>query len=199
MTSSPHDQSTIRPPHPLAVELANRLGHAHGARILDYCSGSGRNAAYLRRLGFEVVEISDDDASKFDRSPYETRFAGIASSHGLLHGLARETKVRIAGLAARLKPEGWMCATFGSQRDARFGRGVRVAGDTFASADGDEPGVSHAYFDERSLRTLLEPYFEIEMLEECDATQTAGGWAHATPLSDAVHWFFIGRRLVARD
>ncbi|HXM07818.1 MAG TPA: hypothetical protein VN936_10145, partial [Candidatus Acidoferrum sp.] len=139
MTSSPHDQSTIRPPHPLAIELANRLGHARGVRIIDYCSGSGRNAAYLRRLDFEVVEIPDGDARDFDRSASEMRFAGIISSHGLLHGFATDTKARIAGLAQRLERDGWMCATFGSQRDARFGQGIRLAGNTFAAGDGDEP------------------------------------------------------------
>jgi hypothetical protein len=194
MTSSPHDQSTIRPPHPLAIELANRLGHARGVRILDYCSGSGRNAAYLRGLDFEVVEIPDGDARDFDRSAREMRFAGIISSHGLLHGFATDTKARIAGLAQRLERDGWMCATFGSQTDARFGQGIRLAGNTFATGDGDEPAVPHAYFDERSLRAILEPHFDITSLIEWDAAQTAGSWAHATPLSDAVHWFFIGRR-----
>ena len=200
MTSSPHDQSTIRPPHPLTVELADRLGDARGARVLDYCAGSGRNAVSLRSLGFEVVAIPDDDAPEFDRSPIETRFAGIVSSHGLLHGLAHETQARVAGLAARLNPGGWMCATFGSPRDARFGKGVRLAPDTFAAIAGDEAGIAHAYFDARSLRAILEPCFEIALLAERDATQTAGRWAHATPLSDAVHWFFVGRkRLVPRD
>jgi len=194
MTSSPHDQSTIRPPHPLAIELAKRLIDARGARILDYCSGSGRNAAYWRSFDFDVVEISDRDAPEFDRSAREIPFAGIVSSHGLLHGVASEMKVRVAGLAARLEPDGWMCATFGSQRDARFGNGIRVAGDTFASLDGDEPGVPHAYFDERSVRTILEPLFDVLSLIEWDAAQTAGSWAHATPLSDAAHWFFTGRR-----
>jgi hypothetical protein len=112
----------------------------------------------------------------------------------LLHGVAAETTARVAGLAERLEPVGWICATFGSQRDSRFGTGIRLAGDTFAAVDGDEPGVPHAYFDERSLRAILVPYFEVTSLIEWDATQTAGSWAHATPLSDAVHWFFIGRR-----
>jgi hypothetical protein len=194
MTSSPHDQSTIRPPHPLAIELANRLAHAPGVPILDYCSGSGRNTAYLRNQGFEVVELLDEDAAAFDRSPPDGPFAGIVSSHGLLHGFAPAMHPRIAGLAGRSKPDGWMCATFGSKRDARFGKGVRLAEDTFAARDGDEPGVPHAYFDERSLRAMLGVFFEITLLAERDATQTSGDWAHATPLSDAVHWFFTGRR-----
>jgi hypothetical protein len=69
-----------------------------------------------------------------------------------------------------------------------------LPGDTFAALDGDEAGVPHAYFDERSLRAILEPHFDVTSLIEWDATKTAGSWAHATPLSEAVHWFFVGQR-----
>jgi hypothetical protein len=194
MTSSPHDQSTIRPPHPLAIELAQRLTGAGGARILDYCSGSGRNAAYLRGAGFNVVAIPDADAPEFDGSPVATRFAGIVSSHGLLHGYASSMAIRIASLAGRLEPLGWMCATFGSRRDGRYGVGLQLEAGTFAVQTGDEPGVPHTYFDEASLRAMLDADFEIATLDERDAAQTAGRWAHSTPLSNAVHWFFAGRR-----
>jgi hypothetical protein len=194
MTSSPHEQSTIRPPHLLAVEIASRLAGRPQARILDYCSGSGRNAAYLRSAGFEVVAIPDSQAGELDRSVGAAEFAGLVSSHGLLHGFAPEMPARIEMLAGRLEPGGWMCATFGSQRDARYGSGTRVGDDTFAAVDGDEPGIAHAYFNDRSLRTMLEPFFEIVALTEIDAGKTAGTWAHRTPLSDAVHWLFIGRR-----
>jgi SAM-dependent methyltransferase len=194
MTSSPHEQSTIRPPHLLAVEIASRLAGRPKARILDYCSGSGRNTAYLRAAGFDITAVSDSQAAEFDRSGGAAEFAGIVSSHGLLHGFASEIPARIEMLAGRLEPGGWMCATFGSQRDARYGSGMRLGDDTFAAVDGDEPGVAHAYVDEASLRRMLEPFFELESLNESDAGETAGSWAHASPLSDAVHWIVIGRR-----
>src|ERR1700759_2219350 len=88
MSTSPHEQSTIRPPHPLAVELSERLVGRAGARVLDYCSGSGRNAAFLRRCGFDVDAIADAAAETFDRTVTSNEFAGIVTSHGLLHGYA---------------------------------------------------------------------------------------------------------------
>jgi SAM-dependent methyltransferase len=194
VTSSPHEQSTIRPPHLLAVDLANRLNGRNGARVLDYCCGSGRNTAYLRAAGFDVEAIPDAEATLFDRSAIASPFAGIISSHGLLHGSASDIPARVSSLALRLEAGGWMCATFGSQRDARYGAGTRIDDDTFAATDGDERGVAHAYFDGTALRVMLEPLFEVRLLEERNASQTAGSWAHATPLSDAVHWFFIGER-----
>jgi hypothetical protein len=116
--------------------------------------------------------------------------ADAAASHGLLHGFAAAMPARIARLAERLEPGGWFYAAFGSQRDARFGTGTRLEDATFSREDGDEPGVAHAYFDEPALRAMLTPHFEIKTLEERDATQTAGRWAHTTtPLTDAVHWF----------
>jgi SAM-dependent methyltransferase len=193
MSTSPHEQSTIRPPHPLAIELSVRLRDRAGARVLDYCAGSGRNGAFLRENGFEVVAVDDVDATSFDRASPVAEYAGIVSSHGLLHGYAPAMTARIAALAGRLETGGWLCATFGSRRDARCGTGIRLDEATFAAADGDEAGVPHAYFDESSLRALLAPYFDVALLSERDATQTAGRWAHTTPLNDAVHWFAIAR------
>jgi hypothetical protein len=194
MPTSPQDRSSIRSPHPLAVELARRLSGTSHARVLDYCSGSGRNAAWLEAGGLDVVAIADDAAAAFDRSASGDRFAGIVSSHGLLHGYASAMGARVHGLAEHLHPEGWLCATFGSKRDARYGTGTRLENGTFASESGDEAGVAHAYFDEPSLRALLEPDFDILELAERDAGQTAGTWAHSAPLTGALHWFFVGRR-----
>jgi SAM-dependent methyltransferase len=191
MTTSPHDRS-IRPPHPLAVELAGRLRGVRRARVLDYCAGSGRNARWLEHEGFSVAIVADDEASAFDRTEAHQSFDGIVSSHGLLHGISTRMPGRVEHLAKQLRPGGWMCATFGSTADRRFGVGERLDDATFAPQDGDEFGVAHAYFGEPALRTMLDAYFDIAVLEERDATQTAGRWAHSQPLIGAVHWFFVG-------
>ena len=59
------EHASVRPPHPLAVELIAVLG-AGGARVIDFASGSGRNARALRAAGFEVAEIGDADATAAD-------------------------------------------------------------------------------------------------------------------------------------
>jgi hypothetical protein len=191
MDTSPHDRS-IRPPHPLAVELAGRLRGIPQARVLDYCTGSGRNVIWLERAGLAVATVSDDEAPAFDRTDPHPSFDGIVTSHGLLHGTATAMPGRVERLARRLRPGGWMCATFGSTADERFGVGDRLDDATFAPRDGDEIGVSHAYFDESRLRAILDPYFDVAVLDRQDASQTAGRWAHSQPLTGAVHWFFVG-------
>jgi hypothetical protein len=191
MTTSPHDRS-IRPPHPLSVELAGRMRGIPHARVLDYCTGNGRNASWLERAGFSVAIVPDDEAAAFDRTDPQPLFDGIVASHGLLHGIATAVPGRVHRLARRLRSGGWMCATFGSTADRRFGVGKRLDDATFAPLDGDEAGVAHAYFDEAELRTMLAAYFDIAMLDRHDAAQTAGRWAHPQPLTGAVHWFFVG-------
>jgi len=58
-TPSPQDESSIRPPHPLAARLVERLRERPESRILDFGAGSGRNSAALRRAGYDVVTVDD--------------------------------------------------------------------------------------------------------------------------------------------
>ena len=56
----------------------------------------------------------------------------------------------------------------------------------------DERGVAHGFFSRDQLRALLDPYFAIESLEEHDAAEIAGSWAHRQrPLYGAVHWLAV--------
>jgi hypothetical protein len=80
-------------------------------------------------------------------------------------------------------------------RDARFGKGRRIADETFAPLDGDEQGVAHTYFRRAQLDELLRPHYIVERLEETGVDDVAGAWAHRErPLSNAIHWFAIARR-----
>jgi hypothetical protein len=183
-------------PHPLAECLIKRLQPAPDHPILDFAAGSGRNGEALRRAGFAVVTIDDETASsEAPLAPAMGPFAATISTHGFLHGNVAAVCARVAAIAGRLALGGLLCATFGSTRDARFGRGERIDDSTFAPLEGDERGVAHSYFDRTHLRELLERYFEIESLDERDADEIAGAWAHRErPLSNAVHWFAVGRR-----
>lgn len=196
-TPSPQDESSIRPPHPLAARLVERLRERPESRILDFGAGSGRNSAALRRAGYDVVTV-DDGAAAASSDPLPAmlgRFDAAVSTHGLLHGTTNAIAGRVSALAALLDPNAPLFAVFGSTRDARFGKGTRIEASVFAPVDGDERGVAHAYFARSSLQAMLEAYFTIELLEERDADETAGSWAHrAQPLSGAVHWFVIARR-----
>lgn len=182
-------------PHPLAERLIERLQSRRDIRILDFATGIGRNAEALRRAGFSVVALSDEAAAENDPfDPPQEGFGAILSTHGLLHGTAAEVAARVRSIAALVEPGGWLYATFGSTHDARYGRGERLDGSTFAPADGDERGVAHAYFDRSQVCAMLEPLFELVSLEERGVDGVAGAWAHRQPLEGAAHWFAVARK-----
>lgn len=192
---SPRDPGSRREPHPLARRLIDRLG-APGARVLDFATGSGRNARALRAAGHTVIAVEDAAAASGDPcGGAGAPFDAAVSTHGLLHGTAGEVGARLESIAAALRPNAPLYATFGSVRDRRFGAGTRIDASTFAPAGGDEAGVPHAYFTREELERALQRHFTIESLEESAVDDVAGAWAHARdPLHGAVHWFAVVRR-----
>jgi SAM-dependent methyltransferase len=183
----------VSAPHPLAERLIERLQARPESRVLDFATGSGRNAAALRRSGFTVVIV--DDAAAASEVPLEgvpDPLDAVLSTHGLLHGTPASIEHRLRAIAAHLTPHGLLYATFGSTLDARFGRGERIDDATFAPLQGDERGVAHAYFDRERLAATLERDFIIESLEHHGVDEIAGRWAHRkSPLAGAAHWFAI--------
>ena len=180
----------------MAQRLVERLQSRPAARILDFATGSGRNAEALRRAGFAVVAIRDEDAAS-ESLPEDARgdFAAAISTHGFLHGSSVAVAARVRLVVDALERGGLLYATFGSTRDARFGAGERIDDSTFAPIDGDERGVPHAYYDRTRLYALLEPLLEVDSLEEHGVDEVAGSWAHRErPLTGAIHWLSVGRR-----
>jgi len=186
----------------LAEKLVQALAGTN-ARVIDFATGSGRNAAALRAAGLDVLAIADTAASAEGPKAANGPYKAVLSTHGLLHGDVRAIEELVEAIAGVLEPRGLFYATFGSTRDARFGTGTEIAPFVYAPDDGDERGIAHAYFDEGRLRTLLIPWFEIDALEERNADETAGAWAHTEkPLEGSAHWFVRARkrfRLVAAD
>ncbi|MEO6912956.1 MAG: methyltransferase domain-containing protein, partial [Candidatus Baltobacteraceae bacterium] len=192
--TSPPEQRDIRPPHPLAIALIERV---NGGTVLELGTGSGRN---LRALQAADLRVTSLDTSDYSRIPAETgSFEAVISTHGLLHGTSAEISVTLAEVARVLRAGGRLYATFGSKRDARFGIGARIEPDTFAPESGDEAGVPHLFLDEPQVRALLHN-FAIDELSRTDVDQVAGDWAHQhNPLSGSVHWFVIATNRLERS
>jgi SAM-dependent methyltransferase len=192
--SSPSGQGSIRAPHPLVERLIARAA-GHGAmRVLEVGSGNGRNTAAL--VAADIAHVTLDDAAVREgiAATGSGAFTAAVSTHALLHGSPHEIRTRLEDIAALLVPNGVLYATFGSTRDARFGKGTRIDAATFAPDDGDERGVPHAFFDEAALRALLAPPFTVERIEEVAVDDIAGTWAHpTTPLRGSMHWFVEAR------
>ena len=176
------------------IERLQRRG-ARGLRVIDFASGGGRNGDALRNAGFDVVTIDDQTAmGDLPLRAVEGSFAAVISTHGLLHGTVDAIAERVALFARGLEREGLLFATLGSTRDARFAKGRRIGASTYVPLDGDERGVAHTYFTRSQLEQLLDPWYEVESLEERLVDGVAGRWAHATtPLAQAVHWFLEAR------
>lgn len=193
---SPQGRDTIVTPHPLAESLIQRLVSRPGARVLEFASGSGRTTRALQRAQFDLVAI--DDAAATSPQPFAgiaEPFAAAISTHGLLHGRSGAIASNLDSIARLLERGGLLFATFGSTRDARFGKGARIDDFTFAPEEGDERGVAHAYFDRTALAEVLEDHFEVELMQERTVDQIAGTWAHRQrPLEGSVHWFVVARK-----
>ena len=170
-----------RPPHPLALDLIERLRDRPGARVLEVGAGSGRNTRALVAAGFSVYTL-----------PAKEPCAAALTTHALLHGTPRSIAEQLSAIAQALEPGGPLFATFGSVRDARYGVGETKEAHVYAPLDGDEIGVAHAYFDRDRLLARLAPHFTIESMREVEVDDIAGTWAHvSSPLRRAVHWFVV--------
>ena len=184
--SADSPEPTHRPPHPLTLELIERLRARPGADILEVGAGRGRNTRALVAAGFRVCSL-----------PGDGRYAAALTTHALLHGTPAAIGLELAMIAAALEPDAPLFGTFGSTRDARYGSGTLLEPHVYAPIEGDERGAAHAYFDEARLRELLAPHWTIESMREVPVDDIAGKWAHTTaPLRDAVHWFVIATKRV---
>ncbi len=212
----PDTPDAFGPPvaHPL-VAVAARAAHRAGVpRVLLAGAGSGRHIAPLltANVAIDAIEpdaaranglaerfASDDrvrvaSASLAGPYPFAERYGAVLSTHALLHGRAASVGGAIAALGALLVPGGAFVATLGSQQDRRFGDGRRLDARTFAPQDGEEVDVPHAFFDEADVRVLFAA-FALETLDETDASDAVGRWAHEPHASRGfVHWFAVARR-----
>jgi hypothetical protein len=183
--------------HPLAERLARRLqAERIAGPVLEVAPGSGRNTRALMRAGLQVVSIPD--AVPYTQLPARNGgFAAAISTHAYLHGNLAKLRAGIAELKRVLAPGAPAALVFGSISDERFGFGLQIDEVTFAPGDGDEAGVPHAFLDRDGIYDLLAG-FDVDSLEEADASQTAGAWAHAeTDLGGRRHWFVEARKSIA--
>ena len=128
--SSDSPEHAVRPPHPLTLELIDRLRARPHATVLEVGAGSGRNTHALHAAGFRVVCL--DDAATA---------AAALSTHALLHGTPASISELLHRIAEHVEGGAPLYATFGSVRDRRYGRGRLIEERVYAPQDGDERDV----------------------------------------------------------
>lgn len=171
MDDASPNTAQVRRAHPLATALIERLRDTTNARVLEVGTGNGRNTQALRAAGIHVDTIADGAPVEVQNTQYDAAL----STHGLLHGDLTAISGILHAIAASLKPNAPLYATFGSVNDSRYGKGMQIAEHVYAPVEGDERNVPHLFFDEPRLRALLAPDFQIEEVSENNAGK--------------VHWF----------
>jgi hypothetical protein len=181
-------------PHPLAERLIARY-RADGLTgpVLEIHAGSGRNTNAIVDAGIPILSTRDDDPYTQLPGGRDT-YAAAISTHAYLHGTTAKLRQGLAELRRVLMPRAPAYLTFGSLNDPRFGFGLALDERTFAPGDGPEVGIPHAFFERDGLVELLRG-FTIESLDEVDATDLVGSWAHPDDAGEEreriVHWFAV--------
>jgi hypothetical protein len=201
-------------PHPLARDFARAIASSNAGRVLLLGFGSGRNVPPVLAAAPRVVILEDDAeraraaSARFAgdgrieivHAPYGATgalagsFAGALTTHALLHGNPASVGAAVANVRERLESQAPFFMTLASKSDPRYGQGDRLDADTYAAPSGSEAGVPHVFFDLAGVRALLDG-FQFDALEERDASETAGAWAHAPHDAATLrHWFVWARR-----
>jgi ubiquinone/menaquinone biosynthesis C-methylase UbiE len=138
---------------------------APGADVLDVGCGSGRYLLALDRNGFRAVgaDLSREALAPLDpqcmrvvadaqQLPFSDRSFDAVTCYGVLQHLTRGGRAKaVAELFRVLRPQGLAFVEVVGQLDMRYGRGKRIAADTFVRGD-----IPHHYFSQSELHELFQ-------------------------------------------
>jgi len=157
--------------------------------ILDVGCGNGNHVVFFAELGFEVygidiskeaIEIAnawlfkkglkaDYRVGDIEKLPFDDRYFDVVISHGVLdHIPFSKAKKAMEEIRRVCDFDGYIYITLRSTEDSEFGRGEKVAHNTFVLQEGYEKGIIQHYFDLEEIRELLGELnvFDIELYEE---------------------------------
>lgn len=179
----------------LAAKMAGEVFGEQGfKKVLVPGCGYGRNALYLQSKGFDVTgfDISDEavriaeESARKQKADIKMRlgdvlqvelneaFDGILSIN-MLHLFNEENRHCIMEkFTIALNEKGILILTSMSVNDPDFGKGEKIAHNTYES----KKGRPIYYFDEESMRELASKYGEPLKIEEIKEFENHGGKEH---------------------
>jgi tellurite methyltransferase len=200
--ATPEGRADWLEPHPAVKGLMPVL-KARGVRhVLDLGCGVGRHALFFAEHGFGVEAIDGAAAgldfvrrataarglrlglhrADADALPFaEASFDYVLSWNVIFHGTMGDVGRRLVEIWRVLKPGGLYQGTMLSKRDAQFGRGQRVAPDTFIRGS-DDKAHPHYYCDLAGIAALFVG-FELLSLTQAEERRP-GSW----------HWHILAER-----
>jgi len=151
-------------------------------RLLDIGCGNGATAIFFAKQDYEVfgvdlsgaateiarkwseaehlnIDFRQADAAKL---PFKANFFDCVVSYGVLDHLEPETGRHALDEAGRvLRTGGLFFLTLADIKNSKYGRGKKVAHNTYCLDDGYEAGAVQHYFDESEIKEWLRDKFVI--------------------------------------
>ena len=116
--------------------------------------------------------------------PFEARsFDYVLAWNVIYHGDPNTVKTVLSEIARVLRPHGIFQGTMLTKRNAYYGKGQKVAPDTYINDDEDEKKHAHFYCNAKELAELLRDF---EVLSLRQQTQQKPG---------SYHWHYVAERL----
>ena len=188
-------------------DLEKQLGSMDVSRILDLGCGVGRHSIFFASKGYRVfaidasikaVEFTHDSAQKagvaltVSESPMTTLpftddyFDYVLAWNVIYHGDPATVRTTLAEIARVLRPQGIFQGTMLTKRNAYYGKGTKVAPDTYVTDEEDEKKHAHFYCNAGELAALL---YNFEILSLHQEEQLKPG---------SYHWHFAAERISKR-
>ncbi len=173
-------------------------------RVLDLGSGVGRHAIFLADQGFDVfaldgsrsgIQQTEEKALEMgltvstqlgfmNHLPYEDAFFDFVLSWNVIyHGNLHETRQAISEIGRVLKLNGFFQGTFLTKRNLYYGKGTRIAEDTYIHNEVDEKEHPHCYHNALDACAALHG-FEILSLSQHE---------HRKP--NSWHWHYVCQKV----
>ncbi len=185
-------------------ELAKELAERKVSQVLDLGCGVGRHSLFLASEGYQV--FATDASSKavdFTRNaalaaglsvsvkqsamtalPFENGYFDFVLAWNVIyHGDPGTVKAALTEIARVLRSGGIFQGTMLTKRNAYYGKGQRVAPDTFVNDEEDEKKHAHFYCNAKELAGLL---LDFEILSLRQQQQLKPG---------SFHWHLVAERL----
>ena len=185
-------------------DLEKELADMKASRVLDVGCGIGRHSLFLAAKGFQVFSI---DASRtavdftqnaaqeaglsinVSQSPMTTLpfedsyFDYVLAWNVIYHGDPTTVRTVLSEIARVVRPGGIFQGTMLTKRNAYYGKGRKVAPDTYVNDEEDEKKHAHFYCNAQELTQLLHDF---EILSLRQKKQLKPG---------SYHWHYVAERL----
>lgn len=155
-------------------------------KILDAGCGNGRHVAFFAEQGFDVygidisreaIEIAkawlakkelkaDFRVGDIEKLPFDDEFFDVVICCEVLdHVPFSKAKKTMEKIRRTLRLNGYIYITLRSTEDSEFGRGEKVAHNTFVLQEGYERGIIQHYFDLEEIKELFKGFriFDVEL------------------------------------